>query len=511
MPSLRRRSLALALSFTLTALASSVARADDDDREAGAPSSSSDAPGDGALPRVPAVGMSGGAAPTEPAPPVSETEFLTWRMNGARLDVQLDYFTRLFFDPKAEAFEPPQFNILPMPDLGYNPDEGINTGLVVPMVWNEPGVFPYKYSFGVSLLMSTKLVQNHMFLFDIVDAFDLPLRFTGRTGLYAFNHEPYCGIGNGAACDPLDAERAADRRSLDGPAREDFLTHYDTIRITRPYFAAIARYELFRFLGKWEAFGGIRSEVYVPGFPADPLEREDLVGDPLFDSGPHHGSLYAKDFPDGEPGYVNIPQVGLMLDTRDSEQSPREGYWIEAGVRGAHEWALSSWSFVGTNLTARFYAPLDAKKTITFAQRYAVDSIIGEAPVQELARFGAATDYRGFGGKAVGRGMRQQTRIGDFKVASQHELRWDALQIAIGMFSVGFEFCGFVDAGLVMHKGIDYENIPVIPRRLPLVQVTGGGGMRLVLNRQIIIRFDLGFSPAERYAPLLYVDGGHVF
>ena len=398
-----------------------------------------------------------------------------------------------------------------MPDLGYNPDEGINTGLVVPIVWNEPGVFPYKYSFGVSLLMSTKLVQNHMFLFDIVRAFDLPLRFTGRTGLYAFELEPYCGIGNQAACHPEIAEARADALSLDGPKREKFLGHFDTMRIVRPYFAVLARYELFELLGKWEAFVGWRSEIYIPGFFTDPFTRDDLVNDPVFASGPHANSLFADDFPDGQPGYVNIPQVGLMLDTRDSELSPREGYWIEASVRGAHEWLLSSWSFAGANTTARFYSPLDDAKTIVFAQRYALDAIIGDAPVQELARFGSSIDYRGFGGKAVGRGMRQQTRIGDFKLASQHELRWDAINIAVGAFSIGFELVGFMDAGLVMHQGLDYTSTPLVPQRLPLIQVTAGSGVRLVINKTIIIRFDLGFSPAERYAPLLYVDGGHVF
>jgi len=510
--SLVPRALALACGLVAAPVFADDAREEPAPEPPPATSEESSTPGALTPLQTPSESPSTATTTTATETPPRDDSFISFTRHGARLDVALDFLTRLVFDATdPSTFEPPQLNILPMPDLGYNPDEGINTGLVVPIVWNEPGVFPYKYSFGVSLLMSTKLVQNHMFLFDIVRAFNLPLRFTGRTGLYAFELEPYCGIGNQAACHPEAAAARADYLSLDGPQRQKFLGHFDTMRIVRPYFAVLARYELFELLGKWEAFVGWRSEMYIPGFFTDPFTRDDMLNDPIFDSGPHANSLFADDFPDGQPGYVNIPQVGLMLDTRDSELSPREGYWLEASVRGAHEWLLSSWSFAGANATARFYAPLDNAKTVVFAQRYALDAIIGDAPVQELARFGSSIDYRGFGGKAVGRGMRQQTRIGDFKLASQHELRWDAINIAVGAFSIGFELVGFLDAGVVMHQGIDYVSTPLVPKRLPLVQVTGGSGLRLVINKTIIIRFDLGFSPAERYAPLFYVDGGHVF
>lgn len=390
-----------------------------------------------------------------------------------------------------------------LPDVRYNPDEGLGLGVAIPVVWSEPGVAPYKYSFVLQLVTSSKLVQDQALLFDVVDLFGWPVRIAGQAGFYAFADEPFCGVGSTATCDPRLAEAAAANQSPDDEASSERAARYYLMRLVRPYAWGTVRYELFDALGKWEVFAGLRSEWYVPGFFGDVLRGE------LFEPGPYEGSLFAERDAAGEPGFVNVPQVGLMVDSRDFEPSPRAGYWLEASLRGAHPWALSSWAFAGANVTGRLYVPLVPSKTLTLANRVVADVIVGDAPVQELARFGGSQDYRGFGGRWVGRGMRQQRFIGNVKLAYQPELRWDAVRFDVSGFSLGFELVAFLDAGLVLAEGVDYDRAGLRRPLRPLV--AGGVGLRWVINKNIVIRADLGTSPDEGFAPQLYFDGRHIF
>lgn len=389
-----------------------------------------------------------------------------------------------------------------LPDIRYNPDEGLGMGLAIPLIWSEPDVDPYKYSFVVQLVASTKLVQDHSLIFDLVEMFGLPLRLSGQTGFYAFGDEPFCGIGSTASCDPERAEAAALGETT--PGAQARIEHYFLMRLLRAYAWGVLRWELFDLYGKWEVFGGWRSELYIPGFFGN------VLGGELFEAGPYPGSVLAQRDPTGEPGVINMPQLGIMVDTRDFEPSPRTGYWLEASIRGAHPLALSSWGFGGGNVTGRFYVPLLPSKTLTLANRVVADVIVGDAPVQELARFGGSTDYRGFGGRWVGRGLRQQRFIGNVKLAYQSELRWDAIRFDVAAFSIGFEFVAFLDAGLVLAEGVDY--VGVRPTGVPLRALLAGGfGLRWVINKNIVIRADIGFSPDAGMLPQFYFDGRHIF
>ncbi len=391
-----------------------------------------------------------------------------------------------------------------LPDIRYNPDEGLGIGVAIPIVWTEPNVKPYKYSFVFQFVTSTKLVQDHVLIFDLVRILGLPIRWSGQTGFYSFADEPFCGVGSTASCSVDDAEQFAANQGATGDQADEIVEQRYIMRVVRPYFWSILRLELFDFLGKWEVFGGLRSEGYFPGFFGNFLEGE------LWDAGPYKDSLFAEYAPDGQPGFVNVPQVGLMVDSRDFEPSPRAGYWIEASARGATPLALSSWAFAGGNVTGRLYVPLHPSKNLTLATRVIADGIVGDAPVQELARFGGSVDYRGFGGRWVGRGMRQQRFIGNIKLAHQTEVRWDAIRFDISGFSLGFEFVSFVDAGLVLAEGVDYTFQHGLIRPLkPLF--TGGVGLRWVINRTIVVRADMGFSPEGGLMPQFYFDGRHIY
>ena len=69
-------------------------------------------------------------------------------------------------------------------------------------------------------------------------------------------------------------------------------------------------------------FNGWRVGWYIPGT--------------LLEPGPWPGSLYARLYPNGEPGISSVPQVGITIDNRDQEPAPSSGYFAEASLRGAH-------------------------------------------------------------------------------------------------------------------------------------------------------------------------------
>ena len=61
-----------------------------------------------------------------------------------------------------------------------------------------------------------------------------------------------------------------------------------------------------------------------------------------------------------------------------------------------------------------------------------------------------------------------------------------------------------------MAEGIDYsfsEGLLRPPRPL----LAYGFGLRWVINRNIVIRADVGFSPDEGFNPLFYFDGRHIY
>ena len=82
-----------------------------------------------------------------------------------------------------------------------------------------------------------------------------------------------------------------------------------------------------------------------------------------------------------------------MLDSRDAEPSPTEGWWVEGSLRATTP-GLSTWNYGGFNVTVRGYThlPVDVPghgslgRRLVLANRFTVDGVVGDIPVQELAR-----------------------------------------------------------------------------------------------------------------------------
>jgi hypothetical protein len=392
-----------------------------------------------------------------------------------------------------------------IPAVNYIADNGLGLGVIAAAYFHDGVTAPYRTAITLQLFSSTKLVQDHNVIIDSLRLFDLPLRLNARLGYLSSLTQNYCGVGGTLPCDPAIAERAARDAGLDEgtTAFDDFARRYYQRRFMNPYGLVNLRYALIeRSPGqptRVEVTGGYRAFYFIPG---DVFADEDGDGQP--DLVDYPGSLYARDFPEGEAGLSSVVTAGLMLDSRDAEPSPTSGWWNELSVRTTTP-GLSTWTFGGFNVTVRGFTPLpvslpfygDTGRRLVLANRLTFDGVVGDPPVQELARLGGSQDIYAFGGVDIGRGIRVQRFLGKGKILNQSEIRFRFAEAELFAQQFAFTLAGFVDAGIVADELFAPSNVGV--------SAGGGGALRIAWNENFVIRIDLGVSPLEQWALQPYV------
>jgi hypothetical protein len=397
-----------------------------------------------------------------------------------------------------EPWDTKGFGFGGVPALNYDADNGFGFGVVGTLYWYDGVTRPYRLAVTLQIFMTSKLVQDHNVVVDWLRAGDLPLRVSTRVGYLQSLSQNYCGFGGDVTCDPAVAVEEAKRAGLVDEEADTFASRYYKRRFINPYALVQARYTLVEKPARFEVMGGYRGFSFLPGSWDD----EDKDGRP--DLFPYAGSLYAKEHPDGEPGFDSAVQLGVMIDSRDNEPSPTQGLWAESSVRVASSLLGSTWSWAGGNLTLRAYAPFTDDHTLVLADRFVLDGVVGDPPIQELARVGGSADHYIYGGSEAGRGIRAQRYLGKLRMYNQTEARWRFWE-APEFLGQHFAFTGvaFLDAGVVGREIFD-------PGPMDLA-VGYGGALRVSWNENFIVRFDLGFSPIEDDVPSLYVTIGNPF
>jgi hypothetical protein len=368
-----------------------------------------------------------------------------------------------------------------VPFVNYDADAGFGAGAIGSLLLRRPDATPHRASLLLQVFVSSERVQAHELRWDVVPPGHPDLRVFGRAAYFATVNRNYCGVGNAVTCDPAVAEAAADAAGLavGSSERDDFVRHFYRIR-----FVAGTMHLGGRWRTRVRALSGFAQwrALYVrPGTWSD--------------RGPYPGSLYAIDHPDGEPGLISAPQVGVMHDTRDSESTPSHGHWLEASLRGAGTVTGSDWSFAGGNVTARFYRA--AGPRVVSATRIIADGVVGSPPTMELGQVNGAESYIAFGGESAGRGIREQRYIGAIKLLAQEELR---IQLSRRWVGVGFMDAGWIAAAWDRMGGDTTR-----------VLWSTGVGLRYVRSAGFIVRGDLGLSPVEGWSPQAYLYLGHLY
>ncbi|MCC7073333.1 MAG: BamA/TamA family outer membrane protein [Deltaproteobacteria bacterium] len=400
-------------------------------------------------------------------------------------------------DPAPPADNPPGLGFGAVPALNYDADNGFGFGVIGNLYWYDGATRPYRAMLMVQIFLTTKLLHDHYLSAEWLKVAELPLRLSSRIGYLESRSQNYCGIGGAVTCDPAVAAGVASQLGLEGADADQLVHDYYLRRFINPYGQLQARWALVETPARFELMAGYRANLFIPG------TWDDADGDGAPDLSPFPHSAFADDFPNGEPGFESQAQLGVMLDTRDNEPAPTEGVWLEASARASSPLMGSAWSWAGGNLTLRGYASLDPGHTLVLCSRLIADGVVGDPPIQSLARMGGSSDAYLFGGGDVGRGIRAQRYLGKLRVVDQTELRWDVVKTEVLAQRLVFTAAGFVDGGIVGREIAD-------PGPLPL-QVGLGGALRVAWNENFIIRFDVGASSVEAWQPMPYLLIGNAF
>ncbi len=376
------------------------------------------------------------------------------------------------------------------PFANYSSDDGLGFGALGSIFFYDGETKPYRSELYFLLYFSTQGVQTHRVQYDWLKVGGSKLRLTTRAEFSADRTSNYCGQTPPGDCDPAEAIAQAEAAGLtDDPGNDDdaydqFVRRYYLLREIRPNLYALGRWALVEDPIRYEVFGSWYGE----------LKR---VGD-LEERAPWPGSLYAQDFgPDGEEGFVSLLQLGLMADSRDNEPAPIRGQWSEISLRAAGPWTGSTFDYGGVNLTLRGYVPLGTDRVV-LTDRLVLDGMWGAPPTSEQVRSGGTDFYWWFGGQRAGRGVRSRRVLGKARSMNQVELRATAAILHPGKATIDITPIAFADLGL---WAIDFQSLDQAA-----FLVGTGGGLRLAINKNFILRGDVGVSPLEDWGPQVYLD-----
>jgi len=398
-----------------------------------------------------------------------------------------------------------------IPFGGYSTDFGLEGGALASFYWFARNYKPYALRVDTLVFTSTRLQSYFFVSFDAPTVAGLPLRLGGRLGLANALSENYCGMAMRADCGTQRAEEAADHyladRNLTGhsantaAAKEELARKYYWYRLTAPTLGLYGRYNLTSSV---QLFARYDLTYFIPNaYPVSRLQ-EDMP----------YGSRRG--------GTSSVPQIGLILDTRDFEPAPTSGTFSEATVRVSSNVLGSGYNWIGLNTTVRLYVPMTPDRRMVFAMRFIADLMFGDVPFYEQGYFGGTDSLNGIGGERGGRGMRFQRYRGKGRFLWTPEIRatWVSFTLpvpVVGPFDIDLATVTFADIGKVISE---WPQVSVVERQVritdhddrPFTELVYGLGVgtRMIINKIFILKADFAWSPVEQN-PGIYLNVNHVF
>ncbi len=163
-------------------------------------------------------------------------------------------------------------------------------------------------------------------------------------------------------------------------------------------------------------------------------------------------------------------------------------------------------SFGGVNLSAISLVPVAAGRLV-FASRIMADVGLGAVPLHMLSQHGGLEAATATGGGSSIRGVWADRRNGRVKLLSNLEVRvrppsFHVLGVPLTLGPVLFADAGRVWTDLQPHPDLDGTG--------PGLATGVGGGLRLRIGEDILLRLDAAWSPSEG-TDGVYLDFGHAF
>ncbi len=395
------------------------------------------------------------------------------------------------------------WNFGPLPVVGFDADLGFQYGVTCDIFnYGDGSRYPrYDYKFNVEASRYTKgsgvfrfysdmpyVVKDTKLFFDVTYFYAKKYEFFGFNGYEASSFDPYAGI-------------------------EGLKSGYHFINRNQ-----------FRFVGSMQRpFFDVPNLYWTAGLayyntkvtPIDTIKMSDYAGQTTLYENYVNTGIIKEDEAHG--GNTTQFRLGMVYDSRDHNSDPTKGIYAEATLVGAPDLIdRKGYSNLSYTFLWRHYIPV-YKDKLTFAYRLgAQNRLAGKTPwymINNLNTMFFKKMYtEGLGGSVTMRGVNRNGVIGEGFAFANLELRWRI---------VGFQFINqnwqvalnpFFDAGMVTQKRGEIEMMNADNGGIILhdntfdsysgdkesIHMSAGCGLKLIMNRNLIVSVDLGKALDKR-------------
>jgi len=383
------------------------------------------------------------------------------------------------------------WNFGPLPVVGYDADLGFQYGVTCDIFnFGDGSRYPrYNYKFNVEASRYTKgsgvfrfysdmpyVVKDTKLFFDVTYFYAKKYEFFGFNGFEASTFDPYAGI-------------------------EGVKSGYHFINRNQ-----------FRFVGSMQRpFFGVPNLNWTAGlaYYNTKVGRINMEGYEnqvtLYENYVNAGIIKEDEAQGGNTTQIRL---GMVYDNRDHNSDPTKGIYAEATLVGSPDFIdRKGYSNLSYTFLWRQYIPV-YKDKLTLAYRLgAQNRIVGQTPwymINNLNTMFFQKMYtEGLGGAVTMRGVNRNGVLGEGFAFANVELRWRI---------IGFQFINqnwtvaltpFFDAGMVTQKFREEEMIAAetpTTEMMPIyysgnkesVHMSAGAGLKLIMNRNLVVSVDLG-------------------
>ena len=347
-----------------------------------------------------------------------------------------------------------------IPLIFPSPNNGFHLGLHAKLV-NIVRQDPHKVEFMGQVLTSDKGRYKHFFQADYPYAFGGLYRFTGRVSFNQDITQRYYGMGNDTVVDQVGLES-------DNPLYANTRT------------SPTATFQLFRYMGRKIRTGPVLGFKWMK------------IAAPA-------GSLLEAQKPVGlGGGRTHYLGWAIIRDTLDFEPYPSNGTLNELYLQWYSKFTGSSFDFLRTTYTFRYYYPIHRR--LIFAHRSLFEVLSGTVPFYELSAIGGSDSTIGFGGDRFMRGYDGNRFVDHIRTSLGFELRWDPISFGFADQEIALGFVPFVDVGRVWDK--------LLPVKIGNLHASTGWGTRLIWGKRLIVRGDYALTPE---GSSFYIELGNSF
>ena len=423
------------------------------------------------------------------------------------------------------------WNVGPLPVLGFDSDLGFQYGACVDIFNFGDGTrYPrYFYKFNVEISRYTRGSGVFRFYADmpylIKDTklfFDLTYNYSKKFEFFGFN-----GYEAGAF-DPV--EDVIQQMQILDPELDSTSGYHFIKRNT------------LRFVGSMQrSFFHVPNLNWVAGLAyynvkTDSISLDNYKGQPTLYTNYVNAGIIKENEKNG--GNIGQLRLGLIYDSRDHNSDPSKGIYAEYTLTGSTDFhKRDGYHSLMQTFIWRHYIPI-YKDKLTLAYRLGVQhKIVGNTPWYMINNinmpFFQKMYTEGLGGVVTMRGVNRNGVLGDGFLLGNVELRWHFVSFKFINQNWQLAFSPFFDAGMIIQPfrkqeiiqaQMDYEaSLPEGQKAEQFyysgnkegVHMAAGGGLKIIMNRNMILSVDVGRAldarDRDKKAVKVFVGFNYIF